>query len=116
MPDDDGARPRTLEHFGRDIAGEGSGRLGVAVLAADPHRAAARGNRQLGQKRRRRTDHVSVAVSPRAPSTILANSAGAATFIFQLPATSGRRGALGMCDFPCFACPTGRLAEALAAR
>jgi hypothetical protein len=46
----------------------------------------------------------------------LVNSAGAATFIFQLPATSGRRGALGMCDFPCFACPTGRLAEALAAR
>ena len=24
-------------------------------------------------------------------------------FIFQLPATSGRRGALAMCDFPCFA-------------
>ena len=41
VPDDDGAGAGVLEHFRRHVAGEGAGRLGVAVLPADRDRGAA---------------------------------------------------------------------------
>jgi hypothetical protein len=42
MPDDDGAGAGILEHFRREVAREGAGRLGMAVLCSDRHPGAAR--------------------------------------------------------------------------
>jgi hypothetical protein len=57
MPDDDGAGAGVFQHFGRQVAGEGAGRLGVAVLAADADRTALRRRGELGNQRCRRAYH-----------------------------------------------------------
>src|SRR5262245_55884496 len=50
MADDDGAGAGVLEHFRREVAGEGACRLGTAVLGADPHRTAGRSGGKFGNQ------------------------------------------------------------------
>ena len=94
MADDHRARAGIGEHFGRNIAGERARRLGMAILRAD-RRPWSPAPRRKGQHQRRgRTDHqIDCADRPAAPWMILPSSAAEALspFIFQLPATSGRR-------------------------
>ena len=57
MPHDDGGGTGVPQHLGRQVAGEGAGRLGVAVLRADPHRATRHGGRKARKQRGRRAYH-----------------------------------------------------------
>ena len=57
MTDDDGDGAGIPEHFGRQIAGEGPGRLGVAILAADLDRLPCDGSRKTRKQGRRRAHH-----------------------------------------------------------
>jgi len=56
VPDDHGARAGVLQHLGRDITREGTGRLGVAILRPDRHRRMARASRKACNERRWRAD------------------------------------------------------------
>ena len=94
MADDDGARAGIREHLGRDVAGEGAGGLGVAILAADRRPAEPRARRE---GRRPASPAGRSAGRPGAPGRARprrsASSSAAepcSPFIFQLPATSGR--------------------------
>lgn len=57
MADDDGRGTGIGQHFGRNVAGVGAGRLGVAILAADGNRRAARSLGEASDQGGRRTDH-----------------------------------------------------------
>ena len=63
MADDHRARPEIGQHLGRNVAGEGAGGLGMAVLAADGD---AVGDRREGfDQGRGRTDHEVEALAQR---------------------------------------------------
>ena len=63
MADDHRARPEIGQHLGGNVAGEGAGGLGVAVLAADDD---AVGDRREGfDEGRGRTDHEVEALAQR---------------------------------------------------
>ena len=100
MPDDDRGPAGVGDHLGRNIAGVRPGWLGVTVLAADRHRGAPRALRQSAARRSRAdTPGCRAGASSLArPSTIRAVPPAEAKrpFIFQLPATSGRRSARAM--------------------
>ena len=95
MADDDGAGAGILEHFGRKVAGERAGRLGVAVLGPDRHPRSARPGGEIGQQGRGRADQdVDLRRQARARAAMIRSSSAAAAlspFIFQFPAISGRR-------------------------
>ncbi len=57
MPDDDRDRAGIAQHLRREVAGEGAGRLGVAILGADRDRRALHQRREGREQRRRRTNH-----------------------------------------------------------
>ena len=57
MADDDGHGAGVLEHFGGDVAGVGTGRQRVAVLAADRDTRSGGNGGKVRDQRRRRTHH-----------------------------------------------------------
>ncbi len=95
MADDHGAGAGVLEHLGGDVAGEGAGGFGMAILAADRDRRAAapaRRRPRAASPAGRPSDRPCRPVRPRRPRSCRARRPSALSpFIFQLPATSGRR-------------------------
>jgi hypothetical protein len=57
VADDHGGRAGIAQHLGGKVAGEGTGRLGVAVLGTDCQPGPRRDRREPGNQGRGRTDH-----------------------------------------------------------
>ena len=56
MADDHGGGPEISQHLGRDVAGMGSRRLGMAILSSDRDARSQRDDGRAHHQRRRRTN------------------------------------------------------------
>jgi hypothetical protein len=97
MADDDGDRAGVGEHLGGKIAGEGAGRLGMAILRADRDRRALHQAGERRQQRRRRTHHqVGVRRGFRSAAHDLGQLGRRAAQPVHFP-VAGHQGARGIC-------------------